>query len=265
MIEKLLLAAGIAFAVVLPAAAQNAAVVNGKAIPSARVDEIIAQMKKANPDQPDLKDKSKEAELRNQVREELIMREVFMQEAMKLKLTERPDIKLAIENARQRVIMTALAQEYLSKNKVTDQEIQAEYDKVKKERGGTEYHAHHILVDTEDEAKAIVAKLKGGAKFEELAKQSKDPGSAANGGDLDWAPASNYVPEFAGALQALKKGEMTDTPIKTKYGWHIIRLDDTRAAQFPPLEQVKSQIAEMLQQQKLGDYQKKLRQSAKVQ
>ncbi len=259
MIEKLLLAAGIAFAVVLPAAAQNAAVVNGKAIPSARVDEIIAQMKKANPDQPEPKD------MRAQIREELIMREVFMQEAMKLKLTERPEIKLAIENARQRVIMTALAQEYLSKNKVTDAEVQAEYEKVKKERGGTEYHARHILVDSEDEAKAIIAKLKGGAKFEELAKQSKDSGSAANGGDLDWAPASNYVPEFGGALQALQKGQLTETPIKTQYGWHVIRLDDTRQAQFPGLDQVKAQISEMIQQRKLGDYQKKLRESAKVQ
>ncbi len=258
MIEKLLLAAGITLAVVLPAAAQNAAVVNGKAIPSARVDEIIAQMKKANPDQPEPPD------LRKQVREELIMREVFMQEAMKLKLLDRPDIKLAIENARQRVIMTALAQEYLAKNKVSDQEVQAEYEKLQKERGGTEYHARHILVETEDEAKAIIAKLKGGAKFDELAKQSKDPGSAANGGDLDWAPATNYVPEFAGALQALQKGQITEAPIKTKFGYHVIRLDDTRQAQFPPLEQVKSQIAEMLQQQKLGDYQKKLRDSATV-
>lgn len=257
MIQKFMLAAGLAFAVALPAVAQNAAVVNGKAIPSSRVDEIVAEMKKSGqPESPNL---------RNQVRDELIMREIFLQEAQKMKLSERPDIKLAIENARQRVLMSALAQEYLKKNPVTDAEIQAEYDDAKKRQGGTEYRARHILVEKEDEAKAIIAKLKAGAKFEELAKQSKDPGSAANGGDLDWAPASNYVPEFGGALQALQKGQITEAPIKTQFGYHVIRLDDTRQAQFPPLEQVKQRVSEMLQQKKLGEYQKKLRDSAKVQ
>lgn len=257
MIQKYLLATGLALAIVVPAAAQNAAVVNGKAIPSARVDEIVAEMKKSGQPEP--------ANLRDQIRNELIMREVLMQEALKLKLTERADVKLAIDNARQRVIMSALAQDYVKKNPVTDAEIQTEYEAAKKARGGTEYRARHILVDKEEDAKAIIGKLKGGAKFEDLAKQSKDPGSAANGGDLDWAPASNYVPEFAGALQALQKGQLTDTPVKTQFGWHVIRLDDTRQAQFPPLEQVKQQVTEMIQQRKLGEYQKKLRESAKVQ
>lgn len=257
MIQKFLLAAGLACAVAMPAVAQNAAVVNGKSIPSARVDEIVAEMKRqGQADSP---------QLRNQVRDELIMREIFMQEAQKQKLLERPDIKLAVENARQRVIMSALAQEYIKKHPVTDAEIQAEYDQAKAQQGGTEYRARHILVEKEEDAKAILAKLKAGAKFEDLAKESKDPGSAANGGDLDWAPASQYVPEFGAALKALSKGQTTESPIKTQFGYHIIRLDDTRQAQFPPLDQVKQQVSEMIQQKKLGDYQKKLRETAKIQ
>lgn len=257
MIQKFLLAAGLACAVAMPAVAQNAAVVNGKSIPSARVDEVVAEMKRqGQADSP---------QLRNQVRDELIMREIFMQEAQKQKLLERADIKLAIENARQRVVMSALAQEFIKKHPITDAEIQAEYDQAKAQQGGTEYRARHILVEKEDDAKAIIAKLKAGAKFEDLAKESKDPGSAANGGDLDWAPASQYVPEFSAALKALAKGQTTESPIKTQFGYHVIRLDDTRQAQFPPLDQVKQQVSEMIQQKKLGDYQKKLRESAKIQ
>jgi peptidyl-prolyl cis-trans isomerase C len=120
------------------------------------------------------------------------------------------------------------------------------------------------LVEKEDEAKQIITKLKGGAKFEELAKQSKDPGSAANGGDLDWAPADNYVPEFSSALQKLKKGELTDTPVKTQFGFHIIRLDDSRQGQIPPFEQVQAQIREQVQQRKLANFQDQLRKAAKV-
>ncbi|WP_085315884.1 peptidylprolyl isomerase [Derxia lacustris] len=241
-----------------PAAAQNAAVVNGKAIPSAKVDEIVAEVKKqGQPDSP---------ELRSQIREDLVMREVFMQEAVKQKIADRPEIKLALENARQRILFSALAQDYIKSHPITDADVQAEYDSAKQRMGNAqEYHARHILVEKEDDAKAIIAKLKGGAKFEDLAKQSKDPGSAANGGDLDWAPATNYVPEFADALTKLTKGQITETPVKTQFGYHVIKLEDTRATQFPPFEQVKKQIQESLQQKKLATYQKQLRDAAKVQ
>ncbi|CAN5178673.1 peptidylprolyl isomerase [soil metagenome] len=240
-----------------PAFAQNAAMVNGKPIPSARVDEIITELKKqGQTDTP---------ELRNQIKDSLVMNEIFIQEAQKQKLLDRPDMKLALEQARTRIIVQALAQEYLKKNAPTDADLKAEYDTAKARAPSVEYRAHHILVDKEEDAKAIIVKLKGGAKFEDLAKQSKDTGSAANGGDLDWAPAGNYVPEFAGALQALQKGQTTDTPIKTQFGYHIIRLDDTRQAQFPAFDQVKPQLTEMVQQKKLADYQKQLRATAKIQ
>jgi peptidyl-prolyl cis-trans isomerase C len=144
-------------------------------------------------------------------------------------------------------------------------EVKAEYDRFAAANSGKEYKARHILVDKEDDAKAIIAKLKKGAKFEDIAKkESKDPGSGAKGGDLDWAPAGNYVAEFATALGALTKGKLTDTPVKSQFGYHVIRLDDVRDAQLPPLDQVKPQVLQQLQQQKLAKYQNDLRAKAKV-
>ena len=128
-----------------------------------------------------------------------------------------------------------------------------------------EVRARHILVDKEDDAKGIIAKLKGGAKFEDLAKQSKDPGSAANGGDLDWASPASYVKPFSDAMVGLKKGQITETPVQTQFGYHVIKLEDVRDAKIPALEEVKPQIAESLQQKKLQAYQEELRKKAKIQ
>ncbi len=120
-------------------------------------------------------------------------------------------------------------------------------------------------MEKEDQAKAIIARLKKGAKFEDIAKkESKDPGSGANGGDLDWANPSNYVKEFSDALLALAKGKTTDTPVKSQFGYHIIRLEDIRETQLPKLDDVKPQIAQQLQQQKMGKFQEDLRDKAKV-
>jgi peptidyl-prolyl cis-trans isomerase C len=158
-----------------------------------------------------------------------------------------------------------LSQDVEKKASVTDAEVQAEYDKFKAQSSGTEYKARHILVEKEDEAKAIVAKLKAGAKFEDLAKaSSKDPGSAQNGGDLDFAAPSSYVPEFSQAMVALKKGDYTEVPVKTQFGYHIIKLEDTRAATFPPLADVKPQIQQRLTQQKAAAIRDELRAKAKT-
>ena len=152
------------------------------------------------------------------------------------------------------------------KNPITDADIKAEYDKSVAAIGGEkEYKARHILVDKEDQAKALIAQLKKGAKFDALAKKnSKDTGSAANGGDLDWANPNGYVPEFAQALTKLEKGQMTQAPVKSQYGWHIIRVDDIRQMQLPPLEQVKPQIQQQLMQQRQAAFQQELRAKAKV-
>jgi peptidyl-prolyl cis-trans isomerase C len=244
--------------VALPSFAQNVATVNGKPIPAAKVDQVVKQVVaqgKAT-DSP---------QLREAIKKDLIGREVLIQEADKQGIGTRPDVKNAIDNARQSIIINAMLADYIKKNPVKDADIKAEYDKVKAQAGDKEYHARHILVGTEDEAKQIIAKLKGGAKFEDLAKQSKDPGSAPNGGDLDWASPASFVPEFSKAMTSLQKGQITETPVHTQFGWHVIKLEDVRPSKFPPLDQVKQQVAEQLQQRKLAAYREELMKKAKIQ
>jgi peptidyl-prolyl cis-trans isomerase C len=244
-------------AVALPVAAQNVAIVNGKPVPKARIDMLQQQLAKAGrPVTP---------EMQGQIRDEVIAREIFMQEAQKRGLDATDDFKAQMELARQTILIRELFADYQKNNPVTDAEIKAEYDKFAAANGGKEYKARHILVEKEDEAKAIIANLKKGQKFEDIAKkQSKDPGSGANGGDLDWASASSYVPEFSAALVKLNKGQTTQEPVKSQFGWHVIRVDDVREAQLPKLEEVKPQIAQSLQQQKLSQFQEGLRKGAKV-
>ena len=149
---------------------------------------------------------------------------------------------------------------------MTDAEVQARYDQLKKQFGDKEYHARHILVPSEETAKEIIAKLKGGAKFADLAKQySKDPGSAQNGGDLDWSPANAYVPEFSDALQKLQKGQYSQTPVKTQFGYHVIELDDVRDAQIPALSDVKPQLVQQMKDEKLQGFVEDLEKKAKIQ
>src|SRR3954469_20626500 len=257
--KKVLLTAVIAaiVGIAMPAAAQNVAIVNGKPVPKARVDMLASQLAKAGrPVTP---------EMQGQLKDEVIAREIFMQEAQKRGLDASDDYKSQMELARQTILIRELFADYQKANPVTDADIKAEYDKFVASNGGKEYKASHILVENEDQAKKIIADLKKGAKFEDLAKKlSKDPGSGANGGDLDWASASSYVPEFAQALTKLNKGQMTDVPVKSQFGWHVIRVDDIRQAQLPKLEEVKPQIAQQLQQQKLAKYQEDLRGKAKV-
>ena len=239
------------------ALAQNVAIVNGKAVPKARIDALAAQVARAGrPVTP---------EMQGQLRDEIIAREVFMQEAQLRGLDATEDYKAQIELARQSILIRELFADFQTKNPVTDGDIKAEYDKFAASNGGKEFKARHILVEKEADAKAIIAQLKKGGKFEEIAKKSsKDPGSGAKGGDLDWAAAGSYVPEFSEALAKLEKGKMTETPVKTQFGYHIIRLDDTRDAQLPKFDEVKPQIAQQLQQQKLAKYQEDLRAKAKV-
>ncbi|MDB5750135.1 MAG: Peptidylprolyl isomerase [Ramlibacter sp.] len=241
----------------LPAAAQNVAIVNGKPVPTARVDMLAAQLAKSGRPIP--------PEMQGQLKDEVIAREVFMQEAQKRGLDASDDYKSQLELARQTILIRELFADYQKKNPVTDAEIKGEYDKFVAASGGKEYKARHILVEKEDEAKAIIASLKKGGKFEDIAKKSsKDPGSGANGGNLDWAAANSYVPEFSQAMVKLNKGQTTDVPVKSQFGFHIIRVDDVREAQLPKLDDVRPQIAQQLQQQKLAAFQESLRKSAKV-
>jgi peptidyl-prolyl cis-trans isomerase C len=253
--KSTLLAAAIV-AVAFGAQAQNVAIVNGKPVPKARVESIISQVTKGG--QP------RTPELERQVRDEVVNREILMQEAERRGVPASADYKAQIELARQAILIRELQNVYFKTNPISDVEALAEYNAVKKAQGGQEYRARHILVETEAEAKDIIGKLKLGAKFEDLASKSKDPGSAARGGDLDWANANAYVPEFSQAMVALKKGEMTETPVKSQFGYHIIRLDDTREIQFPAFDDVKPQVIERLKQVKWNEFQANLRQAAKT-
>jgi peptidyl-prolyl cis-trans isomerase C len=239
------------------AKAQNVAIVNGKAVPMARVEALSQQVARSG--------RQVTPEMQQQIKDEVIAREIFMQEAQKMGLDTSEDFKSQMELARQTILIRELFTNYQKTNPVTDADIKAEYDKFAAANSGKEYRARHILVEKEAEAKAIIAQLKKGGKFDEIAKKSsKDPGSGAKGGDLDWAPAGNYVAEFATALTALTKGKTTETPVKTQFGYHIIRLDDVRDAQLPKLEDVKPQVSQQLQQQKLAKYQEELRAKAKI-
>ena len=235
------------------AASGNIAVVNGKPIKRADLDLVIRQIKQ--PDTP---------ELRANLRDKLIELEVLMQEAKRRKLTEREDVKFQADNASRTVIIQALLRDEIEQHKPTDAQIQAEYDRERKLAGDKEYKVHHILVDTEEQAKDIIAKLGKGEKFEDLAKGTKDVGSAAKGGELDWAPPAAYVKPFSDAMVKLEKGKYTTTPVQSQFGWHVIRLDDVRTMEPPPLDQIKSHIVEALQQQEAKEFVDSLKKKATI-
>lgn len=240
-----------------PAMAQNLAVVNGKPVPKARVQALMEQAQRAGqPVTP---------ELEAQARDQVVLREIFVQEAERRGLAQRPAYKDQMELARQGILIRELFEDHRAKNPVTDEQARADYERFKAQASGQEYRARHILVETEDEANKLIAQIKGGASFEELAKaNSKDPGSGANGGDLDFAKPDAYVPEFGNAMKALAKGQMTDAPVKSDFGWHIIRLEDTREAPFPSFDEVKDQLKQRLEQQQMQSFQDELRSKAKT-
>ena len=221
-----LLIAGIIVSVPAIAQTKAFATVNGQAIPQSVYDAIMAEQK--------AKGVSETPEMRNAIKEQLIARELLVQEAKKTKLDKKGDVQLQIEAARQAILGNAFLAEYLRTHAPSDADLKAEYERIKASMGNTEYKSRHVLVEKEDEAKAIIAKLEKGEKFADLAKQSKDPGSKDTGGDLGWSAPTAYVKAFGEALTKLKKGEFTKTPVKTDFGYHVIQLDDSRPMTPPP-------------------------------
>ncbi len=241
----------------VPAQAQNLAIVNGKPVPLARVDALAQQFVRSG--------RQITPEMMEELKKAVVDRELLVQEAQKQGLDGGADFKAQMEFTRDSLLIRDLVASFQKSNPVTDAEIQAEYDKFVAANSGKEYRARHILVEKEAEAKSVIAQLKKGAKFEALAKKlSKDPGSGANGGDLDWAAAGGFVKEFSDAMVALGKGKFTETPVKTQFGYHVIRLDDVRQAQLPAIDEIKPQIAQQLGQQKLLKFQEDLRAKAKI-
>ena len=219
------------------------ATVNGVDITKKRVD-MIAKQAGADPENP---------EVRKNIVEQLTMQMLAAEEAVKKGLDKSPEIADQLEVIKLSVLANAYVQDFVKTNAVTDEAVQAEYDRLKATVTGSEYKARHILVEKEADAKALIAKLKKKPdQFAKLAKEkSKDTNSGANGGDLGWFDLSRMVPEFGAAVSKLEKGKMTDEPVKTQYGYHIIIVDDIRPIEPPPLDQVKPGLTQQLQQQAL--------------
>ncbi|MFM8546841.1 MAG: peptidylprolyl isomerase [Betaproteobacteria bacterium] len=247
---------------VAPTAAQAqapVATVNGKPIPAQRLEDVVTQLAaQGRSDTPDL---------RAAVREQLILREIFAQEAEKRGLARSADIARQLEQMREDLLIRALIQDYLANvEPIPEDDIKREYERVHgKTSAEKEYRARHILVDKEEEARQIIAQLRKGERFETLARRSRDTGSAQQGGDLDWATPETFVREFSEAMIALEKGKFTDKPVKTQFGFHIIRLDDVRTVTAPPMAQIAPQLRQELERARIDKLQQTLKSKAKVQ
>src|SRR6266853_1130723 len=230
--------------------------VNGKPIPKSRLDFIVKQ--RAAQGQAD------NEQARKAILDNLITQEVVAQEADRRGFAKTSDVRTQLELLRQQALVQALVQDHLKTHPVKDEEMLAEYNKAKASRGDKEYKARHILVDKDSEANEIIAQLKKGAKFEDLAKQSKDPGSKDKGGDLDWNTPATFVKPFAEALSNLEKGKYTETPVQTQFGWHVIQLDDVRPLHFLAFDTDKQQLLSRMQEQEVQKFVGELRSKAKI-
>jgi peptidyl-prolyl cis-trans isomerase C len=240
-----------------PAATGPVAKVNGVTVPRARMDYMMEQQKQRGAQDND--------QMRAMVREELVNREVIAQEAGRTGLAKKPEVQAELDLARQQIIVNAYLREFVRKNPISDADVQKEYERAKSQTGAKEYKARHILLETEEEAKGMIAQLKKGGNFEDLAsKNSKDPGSKERGGDLDWNVPGSFDKQFSDAMTKLEKGKYTETPVRTRFGFHVIRLDDVRETKFPALADVKQRIQQQLVQNKVEELIRGLRAKAKI-
>ena len=242
-----------------PAAGQGNAIatVNGVGVPRSRQDYLLQQQ--AQRGMPD------NEQTRAMLRDELINREVIAQEAQKSGMAKNQEVQTQIEMARQEILVSAYIRDWVRKNPVGDADVQKEYERARAQAGDKEYKARHILVESEEQAKNLIAELKKGGKFDELAtKNSKDTGSAQRGGDLDWNVPATFDKQFSDAMVKLEKGKYTETPVRTRFGYHIIQLDDVRPVKFPALTEVRQRITQQLTQNRIDELVKSLRAKAKV-
>lgn len=242
----------------LPAfAAEKPVTVNGTVIPAATIEAGIKSMKAQGA--PD------DAQLRPMVVQKLVADELVLQEALRRGLDKNPAYKAQMELARKQILGQQLVAEWSKSNAIDDKTIQAEYDRLKANAGTTEYQVRHIMVDNEAEASGIIASLAKGAKFEDLAKQkSDDKGSAAQGGSLGWVTPNQFPPAFADAVKSLGKGQTVKAPVKTEAGWHVIKIDDSRATKIPTFAEAKPNIARQLQARKFEEFIGQLQAKAKI-
>jgi peptidyl-prolyl cis-trans isomerase C len=233
------------------------AIVNGTPISRTEYDIYVKNL---------LQGKQQEltAEQKDQVLDELISMQLLAARADKDGLEKDPDTAAQLQVLRMRVLADAESQKFLKGQDPTDAELHAEYDTAIAAMDKNEYHARHILVATKDQADQITKKLKGGAKFEDLAKSQSIDGSKTSGGDLGWFTLARMVKPFGDAVKVLKKGEYTEQPVQTQFGWHVIKLEDTRAVTPPPFDQVKQQLSNAVIRKKLQAYVNDLKKDAKI-
>jgi peptidyl-prolyl cis-trans isomerase C len=231
--------------------------VNGTAISQATVDVMLKQRLNGQPAPP---------EARKAIVDSVVLQTVVAQEAVKAGLDKTPEFVAEMEAVRMSALANAYVEDWVKKNPVNDEALKAEYERLKASAAGTEYKARHILVEKEADAKALIATLKKTpAAFDKLAKEkSKDPGSKGTGGDLGWFDAQRMVPEFGAALAKLEKGKITEEPVKTQFGYHVILLEDSRKVEPPPLDSVKPQLSQQLLQQNIKKQVDALKAAAKV-
>jgi peptidyl-prolyl cis-trans isomerase C len=235
-----------------PAAPPPVAIVDGTPISRDAYDDYLKGLLRGKP-AADVT-----AEEKNQVLDQMINMQLIAAQAEKDGMEKDPDVATRIALLRTQILADAAAQKYVKSNEPSDQELHAAYDAATDK---TEYHASHILVATKEKAAALIKKIKGGAKFEDVAKAESTDNSKANGGDLGWFTTARMVKPFGDAVKGLKKGETTSDPVQTQYGWHIIRLDDTRDA---PFDQLKPQLSNALMQKKFQAYIDELKKNAKI-
>jgi peptidyl-prolyl cis-trans isomerase C len=232
-------------------------VVNGVTIPQSRIDAMSKEL--------DAQGQPSGPERSNAIKEELVNREILAQAAAKRGLDKSSDVAAQMDMARQAVLIRALFEAESKANPITDADLQKQYEQFKGSMGTTEYKVSHILVDKEDDAKQIIADLNKGGDFAKIAKEkSKDPGSKENGGDLDWGPAARYVKPFSDAVTTQPKGKISAAPVKTDFGYHVIRVDDSRPLKVPEFTELKEQFRQRAQQQQIQKMVVDLRSKAKV-
>jgi len=232
------------------------ALVNGKPITQEMLDVYRAQRARRAPQGQAIDEQT--------ALQELINVELMLQDAEQKKLDQRPEVKRELDWHRRGVLVSLDMREYLEQHPITEAELKAAYEERKAAHPGKEYHARHILVKTEDEAKAIIAELEKGADFAELARQKSTGPTGKNGGDLGWFSPDQMVPEFGAAVQKLKKGEFSREPVKTQFGWHVILLEDMREVPPPDFESMKPELQARLQNARIDAFLKGLREKAKI-
>ena len=238
------------------AAGERVATVNGKALPKSVFDLYVANMSRQS-------GREVTEEQKGQLLDQYVSMQLAAEEAEKAGIEKDQKVRDQLALARLQVLVDAGLQKYLEAHPVQEAELRPEYD-AQVAALPREYHARHILVEDQAAAEAITKELKGGADFAKLAaKRSKDS-SSKSGGDLGWFTLDTMVKPFADAVKTMQPGQLTEQPVQSQYGWHVIKLEESRATSAPPFDEVKDRVKMIVQRKKLQTHLEELRKAAKI-